>query len=310
MSTELHESLAAAAKAGSASFELRDASEIIVPATRRVRRQKTTLAASATVGLLALAFGVVWTAQTIGTTSTMDPAGTSTASDVPAEKSAWSTLQFASAAVPRKIGDANRTNDVRGMLCHHDTPNDDPRVAMAQHPDLTVSHSMVIEDCAPVWFAPGPSTTGVIQSFSVDDGRTISARVTFRNTSAQPLAIDADSVVMWIETAPDTVSTETISSYANAMVGDSMWESNTSNVIVLDSRNSVQVIQPGDDFAVATTVSDLPGDESTLGSIVASGEPYTVSFWARVHEDEPSGRSTYLVQLGSPVTVNVRSAGR
>ena len=309
MSTELHESLTAAANTGRASFELRDADEVIQPAARRIRRQRAAIVTTGAVGLFALAGGLVWSAQTFGTVATMDPAGTPSVQGAPVA-APWSTLQFAAAAQPRKIGDANRSSAAKGMICHHDDPQDDPRVAMQRNTDPTVSHITVLESCAPVWYSAGPTSTSNFESFSIDDDHTISAHVRFTNTSSRPLAFDVDSVVMWVETAPNEVSEHTLSAYSSALVGDSMWETATSNVILLDSRDQVEVIQPGEDFAAAAVVSDYSLSGNVLGDIIASREPYTVSFWARVHEDDPSGHSTYLVELGSPITIDVSTTGR
>ncbi|MCR6712908.1 MAG: hypothetical protein NVV57_09555 [Demequina sp.] len=309
MSTELHESLTAAANTGRASFELRDADEVIQPAARRIRRQRAAIVTTGTVGLFALAGGLVWSAQTFGTVATMDPAGTPSVQGT-AVAAPWSALQFAPAAQPRKIGDANRSSAVKGMICHHDEPEDDPRVAIQGNPDTTVSSAIGLESCAPVWYSAGPTSTSNFESFSVDDDHTISAHVRFTNTSSRPLAIDVDSVVMWVETAPNEVSKHSVTAYSSAIVGDSMWETATSNVMLLNSRDQVEVVEPGEDFAAAAVVSDYALSGSVLGDIIASREPYTVSFWARVHEDDPSGHSTYMVELGSPITVDVSTTGR
>ena len=310
MSTELHESLAAAANTGRATFELRDADEVIRPATRRVRQQRAAMATAGTVGLFALVGGLVWSAETFGTAATMDPAGTPSAQEVPIVQSPWSALQFAAAAGPRKISDSNRTSAVKGMICHHDDPIDDPRVAMQKNTDATVGLITVLEDCAPVWYSPGPSTVGTYQGLSVDDLHSLSAHATFRNTSNQPLAIDTDSVVMWVEASPSEVSKDSVSAYSNSVVGDSMWQSATSNVMLLNSHDEVTVVAPGGDLAVISSASDSTAADTAITRLIASGHPYTVSFWARIHEDDPSGHSTYLVQLGSPITVDPSGAGR
>ena len=54
-----------------------------------------------------------------------------------------------------------------------------------------------------------------------------------------------------------------------------------------------------------TEVSAEAGERWTggaLGELIESGAEFTVTFWARIHEENPSGDSTYLIQLGEAHT--------
>jgi hypothetical protein len=271
-----------------------------------VRRHRTAVATGSLLGAVVLVGGVLWGADAFGTAPApldLSPASSSDSSGdigVLAE-TPWSTLALAAGTESRAPGE-KRADSVAGMICHHAAPEDDPRVAI-QSADPTTSHMTVFEDCEAVWFKDGPFTSDTDASSSTEDFTgTLSAQAVIRNDSGRPLSIDRDAVFMWVETEPDTLSGASDSTYTHTVVGASMWDASGKNNALLDSADEATVIPPGGHFDEMMLASEGIGTTGQLASIIASGEPYTVTFWARIHEADPTGDATYLIQLGSAHT--------
>jgi hypothetical protein len=307
MNADLREALGAASDAARADFETRDASHVIAPASKRVRRQRAAAMAAGTAGAVVLLGGVLWGAQTLGMTGfrTLDPANpgeptgqpdvTGVLSEVP-----WSTLSLAAVTEPRAQGE-KRADSVAGMICHHDEPGDDPRVALREMDGDTTSNVTVVEDCTPVWFENGPFTSVRDLSISTTDmpSWTLSSHALVRNLSGRPLAIDADSVYMTIETSPGEPSATVTAVYSHTVVGGSTWDESDRTVAILRSDDEATIIEDNAFLPVATLASDGSA-ESTLAALIKSGDRYTVTFWARIHEEKPNGDASYVIRLGEP----------
>ena len=141
MSTELQDAFARASEVAKAEFVTRDPAEIIAPTTRRVSRHRAAVRAGAGLASVAVLGGVLWGAKAVSDarSAAVDPAvqGVTTSGvavdpnpDVTVPNNAWTTLDLAVRANPRKQGEA-RDDGTAGMICNHATPTDDPRVQAA-----------------------------------------------------------------------------------------------------------------------------------------------------------------------------------
>ena len=307
MTSDLSQVLAEAATAGRARFETRDAEAVIAPATRRVRHHRAAVTSFAALGSVVLLAGVLWTADAVrwSATDTLTPATSSEPSfgaDSPLGDTPWSTLALAAVASPRALGE-QRADSAAGMICHHENPTDDPRVDVAQHSDVTISHASNYEDCTAVWFKNGPLTTDSNTGASTNDTEaTLGVQSLIRNVSDRPLFIDRAAIFMWIETNPGEISSSTDEVFSTAILGDSMWSAAGTNEALLDSSSAAIVIDPGTYFNATATAIEGAAGNGALKALIRSGDQYTVTFWARIHEDNPLGDATYLVQLGLPHT--------
>ncbi|MGC4175085.1 hypothetical protein [Demequina sp.] len=303
MSQQLKDALSQAEHAGRVEFATRDADDVIVPATRRVRRQRAMVATGSALGVAVIAGGIVWGAEAYGPAGpgTVDPAGSANPSgtantEVP--EVPWSTLQLAAIAEPRKQGEL-REDSVAGMICNHDSPTDDPRVYVREAHNDTISHALFFTDCAPVWFKHGPATTDSEAFVSMGDSLELASQATIHNVSANSIAIDRDSIFMWVESAPAKASDGSADTYAGAVIGTSMWDTSGYVTALLDSSTATTVIEPGEALVAAEAAAGVPGGSAALSNLLKNGQPFTVTFWARVHEENPSGDATYLIQLGA-----------
>ncbi len=68
---------------------------------------------------------------------------------------------------------------------------------------------------------------------------------------------------------------------------------------ILQSATTPTTIAVDGSYASSITATTGSADGDLLGSLLASGESYRVTVWARVHEQSPSGDASYLIQLGS-----------
>jgi len=310
MSTELHNALAEAAEAGGAEFSLRNVDAVILPATQRVRRQRASIAAAGTMGVVLLAGGLVWGMDSLTTLNAqnLDPAQQSEPPITPPGQVAevpWSTLALAAVTEPRVIGD-KRVDSAAGMICHHASPQDDPRVALESDTDPAVSSYTSIADCAPVWFKNGPLTSDTNGGWSMSSlPASLSAQTVVTNGSDRPLAIDTGSVFMWVETAPGSPTDKGLSTFSGMIIGPSMWGTDGSNTALLDSATETTVMAPGGSFVAKARATAMGGAGDALSDIIANDGTYTISFWARIHEANPKGDATYLIQLGEAHTFDV-----
>jgi len=309
MSTELHNALAEAAEAGRAEFDLRDAATVIAPANRRVRRQRAGIAAFGTLGVVVVAGGFLWGMDTLGSLSAqnLDPAQQSEPPlDAPGQLAEvpWSTLALAAVTEPRAMGEM-RVDSVAGMICHHASPQDDPRVARESDTNPAMQYTS-IEDCTPVWFKNGPLTSDANGSSSMSNQpASLSSQTVVTNGSDRPLAIDTDSVFMWVETSPEAPTDTGLATYSGMIIGQSMWGMDGSNTALLDSAQETMVMAPGGSFVAHASATAMGGGGDALADLVTNGGTYTISFWARIHEANPKGDATYLIQLGEAHTFGV-----
>jgi len=305
MTHDLHEALTQAANVGRASFEETDAATVIAPTARRVRRHRAAVTAFAAMGSVVMLAGVLWASDAVRWhgTDTLVPAVSAEPSfgaDSPLGDTPWSTLALAAVASPRTMGE-QRADSAAGMICHHDKPTDDPRVAVTQHSDVT-ANAVSYEDCTAVWFKKGPLTTDSNAGAAAADGDTaFGAQSLIRNVSDRPLSIDRAAIFMWIETDPGTLNDSAIATYSRAVIGKSMWPVAGHNNALLESADAPIVIDPGTYYNATGVVRGL-GDDGMLPELISSGAAYTVTFWARIHEESANGDATYLVQLGSAHT--------
>ena len=306
MSQQLRDALAQAADAGRAQFDARDAAEVVSPAAARVRRQRAMMSTAGVLSVAVVVGGVAWAFGTSGlpgpnTGEPVGPAGVTQSPYVPTSEphvNSWSTLQLAAVAEPRKP-DEKRADSAAGVICHHNRPVDDPRVYLSESKDVTMSHARFFVDCTPVWFKKGPLTSTLSAGSSIADGSVLDAHAVVRNDSPNAITLDLESVVMWVETAPGTASAGADETYTGAVVGPTMWDSNGYVQMLLDSGTTMKTLEPGDTFTAHATASAIQGANSLLEQIISTGAPYTVTFWARIHEESPHGDATYLIQLGT-----------
>jgi len=307
MSTELQDAFTLAAEVAHAEFATRDAADIIVPATRRVSRHRAAVRVGAGLASVAVLGGVIWGAAQVSGAGqvNVDPAAPTDdamggsadpnpGSTVP--NNAWTTLDLAVRAHPRKQGD-NHSDITNGMICNHATAADDPRIGKGGD-GASATGRTVLGDCRAVGYFNGPTTTLTHWSVSASKlDHSLTYTFSIDNESPQPIAIDAGSVFMWIETDPNSPS-DTAAQYSSTMVGTSMWGTSGDVTALLTSDTEPLVIAAGGDFSSSITATTGSAEGDPLAAVLASGEPYRVSLWARVHEASPSGDATYLIALG------------
>ena len=304
MSQQLRDALAQAADAGRAEFAARDAAEVISPATARVRRQRAALGTAGALGVAVLVGGIAWAVggEGIPGVQAVTPAGTAQATvqaTLPPDTNPWSTLQLAAVAQPREVGE-KRADSAAGMICHHSEPTDDPRVKVREAHSDVMTHAVAFTDCTPVWFKEGPLTSDSDMHATLQaNDNTLSVWGTVRNDSANPLEIDHDSIFAWVETNPNTIGVATVSTYAHMVVGSSMWGTSGHTDALLSSTDDTSTIEPGASLDISAIASDGFAGEGPIANLIESGSAYSVTFWARIHEDNPSGDATYLIQLGA-----------
>ena len=262
MSTALVDALTAAAESAGADFERDDPDAVIRPAARVIRRYRAGFATAATLGSAAVIAGVAWGAESFGTPlpeAAQSPGNTPTALDASANNP-WSTADLAAVTQPRKFGE-RRIDSAPGMICRHEDPQDDPRVAnRAQTEPLGPE----ITNCVPVWFKNGPITsdrnaTAGITLASADEPAALSTSAVIGNLSDKPIAIDGDSVFMWIETKPDAPGAPPPVAYANTLIGTSMWSYAADNSALLGSTELAASIVPGQYFVASAVAQYLYG---------------------------------------------------
>ena len=308
MSTELQDAFTRASEVAKAEFVTRDPAEIIVPTTRRVSRHRAGVRVGAGLASVAVLGGVLWGAKAVSDArvDAVDPAlqGVTTSGvavdpnpDVAVPSSAWTTLDLAVRAHPRKQGEV-RDDGTAGMICNHYTPTDDPRVHAAADVTAAITY-MGIEDCRGTWFHKGPTTS--LTNWSVSASKldhSLTYNFSVRNESDQAIAIDEASVFMWVETLP-TQTGDAMTIYNDTLVGKSMWTSMGDVSALLQSDAEPTYIAVGGTYASSITATTGTAESDRLATLLAGGEPFRVSLWAVVHEPSPSGDATYLIQLGS-----------
>jgi hypothetical protein len=308
MSTELQDALARASQVAKAEFETRNAVDVIHPAARRVARQRAGLRLGAGLATVAVIGGVLWTADTIANSRAtgIDPAGPGVATvapddnpDVVTDSGAWSTLDLAVRALPRQQGSVS-VDGTAGAICHHAVPQDDPRIA-AKGDDLTVSHHTVFEDCRATWFLHGPATTlsdWHVTQVATNTSPTLMYSFSIHNDSPQPIMFDEDSLFMWIETDPDG-SSNTMTTYDHTVLAGSMWDAMGNLNALLTSETDPVTIPVDGTYTRSLTATTGSADGDALATMLSTDSPYRLTLWARVHENNPSGDATYLIQLGA-----------
>lgn len=308
MSTELQDAFARASQVAKAEFETRNAVEVIEPAARRVTRYRVAIRLGAGLASVAVVGAVLWGADTFADSriSTINPAvptadgaglGIDPNPDIAPPNDSWTGLDLALRTKARTLGGISG-DATAGMICHHEQPSDDPRIG-AGGEDLTTSQRISLENCSAVWFVDGPRTDLTNWSVSASEAdHSLTYSFSVHNGSAQPIAIDADSVFMWVETSP-TVPSDTAAQYESTLVGGSMWDLNGDVTALLNSSTVPAIIGAGGDYSSAIKATTGSADGDPLAAVLASGQPYRVSLWARVHDASPNGDTTYLIELGS-----------
>jgi hypothetical protein len=207
--------------------------------------------------------------------------------------SVWDVADLAAIAEPREEGE-ERSDATAGMICNHETPEHDPRLNEAAIQDPVVSHATVLEDCDAVWFVGGPRTTGrdFVATAAADGSVTLGT--TIRSVAYRSLRIDEESVFAAVETA---AAPEIPHSWSRTTLTRSLWEDDGTMIAQLDSGATPQRLESEDFYTIAITEE---GQTDALVDAMNSGERYTVTYWARVHEDAPDGSATYLIELGTP----------
>lgn len=301
MTADLRDSLAQAASAGRTRFDSVDVDAVIAPATRRVRRHRAAVSAVSAIGAVALVGGVMWGVDAVTTRDALgiDPAGQATptpAPDVAHSAEPWTITDLLAVAEPRAKGE-ERAYSTAAMICNHDNPEDDPRVAYSNDP--AVSHAMTIEDCNPVWLQGSAAYLTPVTSFvttsASGDTATLTYRYELRNDSSWALALDTDSVFMWVEMDPEGEDQD-LSVYSHTIIGGTMWDGAGSVTALLDSSQQSRTIQPG--YTWSGTLSVTVDSDDALYPLLTAGGAYQVSLWGRVHEDTPMGKRSVVVQLG------------
>jgi len=302
MTTDLHESLAQAASAGRARFETLEADPVIDAAARRVRLHRAMVSTVSAVGALVLVAGVTWGVDAYSTRGAvgLDPVGSVTPTAAPdgvTSAEPWTINDLLSLARPRAKGEVDPYSTT-GMVCNHDQPQDDPRVAYLDDP--SVSHALTVEDCKPVWFKGSAAyvtpVTAYVSAGVTEGAAELTYRYEVRNDTAWALDLDSDSVFIWFETDPEA-DTGDFAAYSNALVGETMWAGAGTVTALLDSSSESQVIEPGDTWSGSITLrGDLVDDR--LYKLLTDSESYRITLWGRIHEAAPTGSRSVLVQLG------------
>ena len=311
MSTGLQDAFSEAAQRAQREFETHNAMDVIAPAARRVSRHRAVVKVGAGLASVAVFGGVVWGASALAEAriTTIDPAvPTVGASGVPvlptidpvtgdnpdttSPTNAWNSLDLAARALPRPQGSVN-THATAGMICYK-SPS-----APSDGSTTDSLPSLEIDDCNATWFDRGPTTS--LRNWSVSTSslnKSLTYNFVIHNDSDKPIVIDKDSVFLWIEAQPDATA-DTMATYSSTLVGTSMRDSLGDVTALLQASTVPTTIAVDGSYSSSITATTGSADGDPLGSLLASGQAYRVTVWARVHEDSPSGEASYLIQLGS-----------
>lgn len=306
MSTALSDALSAVAATAEADFDHSNPDAVIGRATRTVRRYRAALATGATLGSATLVAGVLWGAESLGTrTPETEPSSEAPSGVQDPGETPWSTLALAAVTEPRKYGE-RRIDSAAGMICRHEKPADDPRVAIEDQTDPLGPAITTIANCVPVWFKNGPITsdrnaTASITLASAEEPAAVTSGAVIGNLSDKPIMIDGDSVFMWIETDPESPGAPPPVAYSHTLIGASMWSDAGDTTALLGSTALPTRIVPGQYLVASAIATEMEGD-GPLADLIESGANFTVTFWARIHEEGPTGGSTYLLRLGEEHT--------
>jgi hypothetical protein len=310
MSTAIFDALTAVADTAAADFDTRDTAATIRPVSRSVRRYRATAGLAAALGASTAVAAVVWGAQSLSMPQPPATTPQSTTRPTPPTSDAqdytpWNTIALAILTEPRKYGE-RRIDAAAGMICHHADPLDDPRVAIQGQSDPLGPEITELASCVPVWFQSGPITsdrnaTATITLASGEEPAAISSGAIIGNLSALPIAIDGDSIFMWIETDPGSPGAPMPAAYSHTLIGKSMWEPGGNTTALLGSTALSTRIIPGQ-YLVASAIATEAEGEGPLADLIASGANFTVSFWARIHDEDAPGGPTYIIRLGEEHT--------
>jgi len=302
MTTDVRESLAEVATSARADFEHSDPADLTVPVMRYVRRYRATRFAASALGVVLVVSGALLGADALTSVRESaiepdEPVATPVGMSEDEATTPWSTLALAAVTEPRAYGE-KRIDSAAGMICHHSDPADDPRVAIENQSDPLGSELVVTAQCAPVWFKNGPITSDRNATSAITQTpASVSSATVIGNLSDRPLAIDGESIFMWIELAPGDFAADAPTAYPHALVGGSMWDEQGNISALLGSDSHPTRIIPGQYLVASGLATELDG-RGPLDDLVASGANFTVTFWARIHEDSPHNGSSYLVRLG------------
>ena len=316
MSTGLQDAFSEAAKRAQREFETHNAVDVIAPAARRVSRHRAMVRVGAGLASLAVVGGVIWGAGAIAQArvTTIDPAvptlGTSDVPGLPSNDpvtgdnpdttvptNAWNSLDLAARALPRPQGSLNK-HATAGMICYQSSGSQQASVS-GDGTTADTLPSLEIDNCNATWFDRGPTTSlrnWGISSSSLNNSLTYNFVI--HNDSDKPIVIDKDSVFLWIEAQPDATA-ESVANYSSTLVGMSMRDSVGDVSALLQSSTVPTTIAVDGSYSSSITATTGSADGDPLGSLLASGQAYRVTVWARVHEDSPRGEASYLIQLGS-----------
>lgn len=204
---------------------------------------------------------------------------------------AWSVEELDAIAEPRAQGEA-RDDATAGMICEFADPATDPRLLADTGGNDVVQSTEAWIACDPVWFVGGPRTeVATLSTETSAQGAVIEAE--FENLSGRELLLDYASEFAWLETDPLAVSVRP-HVYEHSAVDASMWTDDGKVMVQVGPDNGYSTNQPN---VVGAINLVEPSAEGELRTVLIRGD-YTLSYWARVHDEHPAGSKTYLVQLG------------
>jgi len=208
----------------------------------------------------------------------------------------WTPQDLEAIAEPRAQGET-RNDATAGMVCEFADPETDPRMLAEQGKNDVVRATEAWVGCDPVWFVGGPVTSTVnAQATITGTGVRIASK--FRHDDDRPLSIDYQSAFAWLETNP-SVASEHPHVYSQTAIDTSMW-----------TQDGKVMVELGPDTSYTTTVNGTTdeisisevSEDGTLQTALATPGEYTLSFWGRIHDDNPAWKKTYMIQLGESTT--------
>lgn len=310
MSMDLQHALRHAHESGQASFDLRDANEVIAPAMRRVRRQKTITHAASAVGATVIVVGGLWGVGELESRPMADldaaaggsePAGPIIATMQPdsgvrlTEAVALpSILTLVDDSTPRTLGEAS-TGRSAALKCPR---NQDP---LATHDYSVPGTSYAFVDCVPIWI------DGDVQ-LTLDDSTVVTFDQAAQSVRVDYVLVNSGSTPVEVYTDPyGTIQTDPNSHDSTSFHGDgvavsstTMWNGEDSVVAQLTSNHESQVLLSG--AAMAGTLewraSEI-GGPNEINRILDGATTFFFTINPRLVHSDPAA-AVLILEVGGP----------
>ena len=311
MSTDLQEALRRAEQAGSASFELRDVTEVIRPATRRVKRQRALTGSAGALGAMAIIAGSWWGLGVVEQSRNFAEAGAeadgggtaltafdgttpSPAAEAAGGPSVPTIEALLAAATPRTLGE-EATGRSAAIAC--DSQEDPLRTTQ----ESAVSSATAITDCVPVW-VDGTVRLDITGQTSVafdQAAGTVTVAWELVNSGTVPLWLYADPYGT-IQTNPLSLAADDVSVDGLAVSATTVWTAADSQIGLMNSKNKAHALAPGEMVRGTLVWNAAAGDDvNQIDHILAGDSTFFFTINPRLAQVGYTAPTPLILEVGS-----------